>query len=251
MDRYQAGPNDGLSLSALADPIRRQLYDYVASQDNPVRRDDAAEAAGVSRTLAAYHLDRLAEAGLLSVNYARPDGQGGPGAGRPAKIYQRTQDEVSVTIPPRTYDLLAELLANATASDRSGEVRTALMAAAEEEGRKAAEEGAGLLAALRQRGYEPIITSYGDIELRNCPFHQVAQRHAQLVCDLNLALLRGTLAGCGETPDQAKLAPRAGRCCVTIHHPAASDSDHLAASAAKASHSPPQDRLARLREHEQ
>lgn len=218
MGKSQDEQPDSLSgLSALTDPVRRQLYEHVAAQDRPVRRDDAAEAAGVSRTLAAYHLDRLAEAGLLVTSYARPEGQGGPGAGRPAKLYQRARDEVSVTIPPRTYALVAQLLADAVASDQPGEVRTAVMAAAESEGRKAAGEDAGLLEALEQRGYEPVVTGDGDVGLRNCPFHQLAQRHVQLVCGLNHALLRGVLAGRGEDPDRAELAPRAGRCCVIIH----------------------------------
>jgi predicted ArsR family transcriptional regulator len=221
VDEHWAGPNALFSLSALADPVRRQLYEYVASQGSPVRRDDAAEAAGVSRTLAAYHLDRLAEAGLLAISYARPEGQGGPGAGRPAKLYRRMQDEVSVTVPPRSYGLLAQLFADAVASDESGDVRVALMAAAETEGRTAAGEGADLLEALIRRGYEPVVTDDGHVGLRNCPFHQLAQRHAELVCGLNHALLRGVLAGCGGNPDRAELAPRPGRCCVTIH-PAAS-----------------------------
>lgn len=211
-------PDDAVSLSALADPVRRQLYEYVASQDHPVRRDDAADAAGVSRTLAAYHLDRLVDTGLLATSYARREGRTGPGAGRPAKLYQRVQDEVSLTLPPRTYRLLARLLADAVADDESGGSRTALMAVAEDEGRQAGQEGAGdLLQTVRRRGYEPAVTHDGDIDLRNCPFHQLAQRHLELVCGLNYALLRGLLAGCGQDPDRAELVPRPGRCCVTIH----------------------------------
>lgn len=87
-------------LSALADPVRRGLYEFVAAQDEPVRRD-AAAAVDISRTLAAYHLDRLVEAGLRSTSYGRPAGQGGPGAGRPAKLYRAARDEVSVSLPPR------------------------------------------------------------------------------------------------------------------------------------------------------
>ncbi len=228
METSRAEPSDLFSLSTLADPVRRQLYEYVAAQDCPVRRDGAAEAAGVSRTLAAYHLDRLAEAGLLATSYARPDGQTGPGAGRPAKLYQRVQDEVSVSVPPRTYGLLAQLLADAVAGDESGGVRSALMAAAENEGRRADEAGTDLLKALRRRGYEPTVTDDGHVDLRNCPFHKLAQRHVELVCGLNQALLRGVLVGCGQNPDRAELAPRTGRCCVTIR-PASRDgaNDHV------------------------
>lgn len=216
------GSAETSALSALADPVRRRLYEFVASQDGPVRRDDAADAAGVSRTLAAYHLDRLAEADLLAVGYARPDGRTGPGAGRPAKLYQRVQDEVSLTVPPRDYGLLAALLADAVAGDDSGSVRSALLAAANDEGRRAGADGAGIPETLRRRGYEPAVTGDGEIELRNCPFHSLAQRHVDLVCGLNHALLRGVLAGCGQNPDCAHLEPRAGRCCVTIG-PAPSD----------------------------
>lgn len=208
-------PDAMAGLSALADPVRRRLYEYVAGQNSPVRRDNAADAAGVSRTLAAYHLDRLAEAGLLSTSYARPDGQSGPGAGRPAKLYQRTDEELSVSVPPRSYDVLAGVLADAVAGDESGAVRDALLAAAAEEGRKATRDGEDLLVTLRRRGYEPEVVD-GEIDLRNCPFHQLAQRHVELVCGLNHALLRGLLSARGENPDCARLEPRPGHCCVVI-----------------------------------
>lgn len=214
----QAEPNEAFTLLAeLAEPVRRRLYDFVVGQDAPVRRDEAADAAGISRTLAAYHLDRLADAGLLATSYARPPGQTGPGAGRPAKLYRRAQDEVSVTVPPRTYEVLAALLADAVADEGSEATRSALMTAAENEGRRAGTEGADLIETLRRRGYEPGVTGDGDLDLRNCPFHQLAQRHVELVCGLNHALLRGILNGCRQNPDRAELVPRPDRCCVTIH----------------------------------
>ena len=76
-------------LSHLDDPLRRQLYEYVTECDGPVSREQAAAAASIGRTLAAYHLDKLADAGLLTISYQRPAGRGGPGAGRPAKLYTR------------------------------------------------------------------------------------------------------------------------------------------------------------------
>lgn len=217
-----AEANEAVTLAELAEPVRRRLYEFVASQDKPARRDEAADAVGISRTLAAYHLDRLAHAGLLATSYARPAGQTGPGSGRPAKLYRRVQTEVSVTVPPRDYSLLAHLLADAVAGDQSGTARSALMTAAEDEGRRAGAESGDLTEILRRRGYEPVPTQAGDLELRNCPFHQLAQRHVELVCGLNHALLRGLLTGHGQNADRAELAPRADRCCVTIH-PARND----------------------------
>lgn len=205
-------------LSSLDDPVRQRLYQYIASCDDPVARDDAAVAAGISRTLAAYHLDKLAEAGILSVSYARPAGRSGPGAGRPAKRYARTRDELSVSVPPRNYRLLADLLVTAIVADRDGSVRAAVWSAARRAGRAGAFEH-GILEALREHGYEPAVTDNGDLELRNCPFEQLARQHTEAVCGLNLQLIQGMLEGIDEPPERAELTPCERRCCVTVRAP--------------------------------
>ena len=92
-DRQVAG------IAALGDPLRRALYRYVVSRPGPVNRDQVAEGAGVARHVAKFHLDKLADEGLLAVEYARPAGRGGPGAGRPAKLYRRAAGEVAVSLP--------------------------------------------------------------------------------------------------------------------------------------------------------
>lgn len=215
---------DGLSgLTALADPARRRLYEIVAASDDPVTRDEAASAAGISRTLAAYHLDRLVEAGLCAASYARPEGVGGPGAGRPAKRYSRVQQERIVSVPPRNYELLADLLASALDEDGDGAVQRALLRAAAAEGRAVSSAHEDLLAVLRARGYEPALLPDGDIDLRNCPFHRLSSTHTELVCGLNHAMLGGVLEGRGEDPARAELCPREGRCCVVIRAPKTAD----------------------------
>ena len=95
----------------LDDPVRRKLYDYVIGQGREVSRSEAAEAAGIQRTLAAFHLDRLVETGLLDATFRRPAGRAGPGAGRPAKLYRRGAGEYQVSVPPRSDRQAAELLA--------------------------------------------------------------------------------------------------------------------------------------------
>jgi predicted ArsR family transcriptional regulator len=206
------------ALSALGDPTRRRAYHYVSAQARRVGRDEVATALGIGRTLAAYHLDRLAKEGLLSVAYARRSGRTGPGAGRPAKLYERSDHELAVSVPPRDYGLAARLLAHAAAQDEQGGTRSALRDAAESHGREiaaTATDPRDLDRLLRERGYEPYEDDAGVVRLRNCPFHAVAQSHPEVVCDMNLALLGALVAGL-EGKAQAVLEPGAGRCCVAI-----------------------------------
>lgn len=204
-------------LGALDDPVRRRLYEYVAAQHAPVGRNDAAAATGTSRTLAAYHLDRLAEAGLLDVGYARRNGRTGPGAGRPAKMYSRSTDEVTVSVPPRNYRLLARMLASAASADSSGVVLDALTETAREEGISTGERSGDVLDSLQAAGYEPGTGDDGTITLNNCPFHQIAEQAPGFVCAMNHALIQGILVGSEDDPGRAELAPCPGRCCVVIH----------------------------------
>ena len=124
------GGPDLASLSSLDDPVRRRLYELVTRHTEPVGRDEAAAAAGIGRALAVYHLDKLVESGLLTASYQRPAGRSGPGAGRPAKLYARSDREFAVTVPPREYELAARLLAQVVESDASGRSRAALLEAA-------------------------------------------------------------------------------------------------------------------------
>ncbi|MBB6118380.1 helix-turn-helix transcriptional regulator [Nocardiopsis algeriensis] len=199
---------------ALADPLRRRLYEYVADSGGEVSRGEAAEALGIRRTLAAHHLDRLEEAGLLEVERRRVNGREGPGAGRPAKLYRRAGHQLSLHLPPREYELAAHVLAEAV--ERHG-AEEAVHAAAREEGRRlGAGSGAGSVEELlRERGYEPEEAG-DDVRMRNCPFHTLARAFPPLACGLNLELLRGMLEGLGEDGDRARMAPRTEGCCVAV-----------------------------------
>ena len=135
-------------IGALADPLRRDLYLYVCAQDHPVARDEAAEALDVPLHKAKFHLDRLADDGLLDVEFARLTGRSGPGAGRPSKLYRRAAREIAVSLPEREYELAGRLMAEAIAeSGRSGTpVLEALRQVAAEQGRTL---GQAALAAAR------------------------------------------------------------------------------------------------------
>ncbi|OBH01825.1 ArsR family transcriptional regulator [Mycobacterium sp. E136] len=213
-----ADPSSLTALTSLDDPIRRRLHEFVVERDEPVSREAAAAAAGIGRTLAAYHLDKLAEAGLLAVSYQRPAGRGGPGAGRPAKLYTRSAEEIVVSVPPRDYLLLARLLVTSIEQDAAGTVRSALNTAARETGRQAAVDAGGdVVTALRDCGYLPQADADGCVTLRNCPFHSVAKDHLEVVCGLNLQLVEGVLDGSATPGARAELSPSQGRCCVLVH----------------------------------
>jgi len=209
-------------IAVLADPVRRKLYDYVTEQPHGISRSEAAQAVGIQRTLAAFHLDRLAEAGLVDVTFRRPAGRSGPGAGRPAKLYRRAATEYQVSMPPRDYRGAAELLADVV--DMTGAepqlqrtARNRGAAAGRAVRRQASEvpEAELVTGALSAQGYQPYRDG-ADIRLRNCPFHVLASRHPPLICGMNLALVEGLLAGASVTALAAVLDPRPLDCCVVL-----------------------------------
>src|SRR5688500_14680126 len=177
------------TVAALAEPSRRRLYDHVVRQPAPVSRDEAAGAVALPRATVAFHLDRLVADGLLDVVYERRTGRTGPGAGRPAKLYRRSDCSVEVSLPPRSYDLAGDLLAAALVeADASGRPpREVLDRRAYERGRElgAASSSAGdgraaALQVLEANGFEPRVDD-GGITLANCPFHVLARSHTDLV----------------------------------------------------------------------
>jgi predicted ArsR family transcriptional regulator len=209
-------------IAVLGDPVRRSLYDYVAAQDHEVSRGEAAAATGVQRPLAAFHLDRLAEAGLVEVTFRRMTARSGPGAGRPAKLYRRAAAEHQVSVPPRDYRGAADLLAGVV--DMIGgepELQRAARSRGAAAGRAALRDTteAGrhdrLTGALSEQGYQPYPDG-PDIRLRNCPFLALASRYPPLICGMNLALLEGLLEGAAMTGLAARLDPRPDECCVAV-----------------------------------
>lgn len=127
------------AIGALADPIRRRLYNYVSQQRDAVSREEAAEALSLPLTKTKFHLERLTKEGLLDVEYRRMSGRQGPGAGRPSKLYRRAEAEISVSLPERRYDLMGDILAGAVMRNQQGEsLQPAIEAVAYEKGELAA-----------------------------------------------------------------------------------------------------------------
>jgi predicted ArsR family transcriptional regulator len=222
-------------VAALADPVRRGLYLHVSGQPEPVSRDQAAAALGVPRHTAKFHLDKLVEAGLLDRAFQRTSGRSGPGAGRPTKVYRRSDRQVSVTLPERRYELAAGLLARAVddAMRTSAPVEDTLHAAATAEGARLAHQTTAppnrdsdanpdadwtvttACAILADHGYEPR-RGERSVTLANCPFDALARDHTRLVCGMNLAMLTEFGHQLGNGSLTARLDPNADRCCVVF-----------------------------------
>jgi len=217
------------SLSLLNDPVRRSLFLLTRSHAEPVSRDQASAELNISRWLAAFHLDKLAEAGLLEVSYHRTSGRTGPGAGRPAKFYAPAKKRLALALPPRNYELLARLQ-TALLKDVGRDRTRAAEAGAKAFGRVLGSQARARLdarAGRRRRmealtrelegfGYEPIAERSGALRLHNCPFVDLAQENTELVCGMNLGLLTGLLAGLEISDLEARPDPRDNMCCVAF-----------------------------------
>jgi predicted ArsR family transcriptional regulator len=223
------------AVAALNDELRSRMYEFIRRSPAPVTRDETARSVGISRKLAAFHLDKLVAVGLLSAGYARPADR--RRVGRAPKVYQPADLDVQVSIPQREHGLLAGILLDAVRSQRPGETgQSAALRVAGERGRDLGEAERDRLKpgrlgteraltcarqALEARGFEPDRVSPTLVRLRNCPFQPLAGQDPDLVCGINRAFLAGLMDGLGAATVMATLASRPGGCCVELGTPAA------------------------------
>lgn len=215
------------AIAALDDDVRRALYVYVRGAGMPVTREAAAAAVGISRTLAAFHLDKLVDLGLLRSEFGSRTGRR---VGRAPRTYEPADADIAVQIPERAPELLAGILIEAIREQQSGADSAAAALrvayargtavgaqarAATRGGRLGTERATALTrTVLTDQGFEPYPEGAA-VRLRNCPFHPLAARDPEFVCGLNREYLRGVLDGMGAGDRIcAELAPRAGQCCV-------------------------------------
>jgi predicted ArsR family transcriptional regulator len=221
---------DAAGIGALSDPLRRRLYLFVCAQPDPVSRELAADALDLAPHQVKFHLDRLERDGLLDSFYARVSGRSGPGAGRPAKLYRRTDREIAVSLPERQYQLAGRLMADAIAdsTDTGTPVIEALHRLAHAYGRRLGDTAVGdhlprtvsaalelAVRTLASNGYEPRDLN-GRIVMANCPFHALARAQTELVCQMNHALISGLAGALGPHGPIVELDPAPERCCVVL-----------------------------------
>lgn len=227
------------AIAVLDDETRLGMYTFIRAAGRPVTRDEAATAVGISRKLAAFHLDKLVDAGLLQADY-RPVTRIRK-VGRTPKVYQPVEVDIRVSIPPRRPDLLADILLDAVLASNSdddkdrgagdGQARDAALRAARQHGhrigaaereqarlgRLGAERALTVTAAVLDRhGFEPARRSSTCLRLSTCPFHPLASRAPDIVCGINHAFLAGLLDGLNAATVEAVLDPHADECCVEL-----------------------------------
>jgi predicted ArsR family transcriptional regulator len=218
------------AVAALDDDLRSGMYGFIRRARRPVTRDEAAASVGISRKLAAFHLDKLVEAGVLRAGYQAVGGV--RKVGRTPKVYEPVEADILVSIPQRHHDVLAGILVDAVlteADDEDARASTLRVArthgeeigSAEREqarpGRLGAERALTLTSGVLERyGFEPDREIPTRVRLRNCPFHPLACRAPDLVCGINQAFCSGVLAGLDATTVEAVLDPRVGECCVEL-----------------------------------
>jgi predicted ArsR family transcriptional regulator len=219
---------DAETIASLREPTRRDLYEFAVRQPTPISRDQAAEALGLTRAVAGFHLDRLVEAGLLMAHYRRLSGRRGPGAGRPAKLYRRSRRQVEISLPQRDHGLLASLLAAAMAGparDRSAakaahDFGRSLGSRARRRLRSRIAGGPRLVACvqdvLETIGFEPYRAQSGELRARNCPFDPLSKRFTTIVCGTGQALVGGVIEGVGADHLGVTREEHPDRCCVVV-----------------------------------
>lgn len=237
--RYPRAVDDERALGVLGlltDDIRRRLYQFVRRSEQSVTREEAAKEISISAKLAAFHLDKLVQGGLLDSDFDTPVGSRRR-VGHAPKRYRASSLQVMLSLPQRRYDLVGEILIGAFSNTHPDDPpAAAARQVAFERGRQIGTDrrqqlGRGRLGAertvgesrglLEELGFEPADDAAGGLVLRNCPFHALAKRDPQLVCALNASFIDGILRGLGNSTVSAELVPQEGMCCVRVcqHHP--------------------------------
>jgi predicted ArsR family transcriptional regulator len=220
--------DDLAAVAMLTEPARGRLYAYVRDRHEPVGREEAARAVGISVKLAAFHLDRMVRAGMLDVEHRRLSGRAGPGAGRPAKLYRISKRRFAVTVPQTGYPLAASILAAAlTEAEAGANPAVAVRRVAREVGerlgdeiREAVRDGDARVVAITRRlaelGFQPQWLDSGEMVLRNCIFAELAESHRDLICGMAGALVEGLLAGADARSLRAEGGVAQLGCCVRV-----------------------------------
>ena len=184
--------------SAKETPGRRHdVLRVLKAAHSPMSIATIADALHVHPNTVRFHLDTLVSTG--QVEQVAPDRKG---PGRPALLFCATQR--MDPNGPRHYQLLAEILATDLAGDQDAGARAVAAghawalrlnpSAPTTAGELGAEESIEhLVGLLDELGFAPERRGDEQVELRHCPFLELAESQQAVICSIHLGLMRGAL----------------------------------------------------------
>ena len=197
--------------AVLADPTRFNIYQYfLAAPDLDATVQSVAQQFSLHPNVARLHLNRLRDVGLL-VATSEKSGRGG----RPGLSYRLSDTSVSLSFPPRDFQLLARLALEALSSF-GAEGLESLARAGRDYGTRVARETleerplpypppplpeilAAAGRAVAARGWEvkftPAEVSGFRVSVSHCSFRELAKQHPRAVCAVCQGVLDGMVAG--------------------------------------------------------
>ena len=199
--------------TALADPTRREIMEHVIHADSPLSVREVAEHFGLHSNAARLHLDKLVRGGLLRVMRRR-----GEHCGRPANLYDASDEDWEINLPPRRYKLLADVLARGVLGLEAG-ITPRIGQEAFMRGREEAIASSSALAYLpqgadpcdvaqawtqeiRRRGHKASLKAVNadraEVTFLTCPFGEFSRSYPGLVCEIHRRLEEGFLSLAGR-----------------------------------------------------
>lgn len=176
---------------------RDDVLRVLKTADSPMSIATIADTLDVHPNTVRFHLDTLISAGRVEqvASYRN-------GPGRPALMFRATQRMDPGG--PREYRLLAEILAVALAGDHDAAARATdagrewglqLEPAPPSTGEApdAEESIEHLVGFLDDLGFAPERRGDAQVELRHCPFLELAETQRAVICSIHLGLMRGAL----------------------------------------------------------
>ena len=202
--------------AVLADPTRYNIYQSILTAPHPVNAGEVAEQFGLHPNVARTHLNKLADIGLV-VAMAEKTGKGG----RPGYLYSPSGSAVSLTVPARDFQLLADLLVQSLALLGEG-AKEAIEQIGRTFGKRLGQEAATVTSAQQEELVRTcaealhrlgIMTHVAHAEdgswtlvLKTCGFKEVAAVHPEQVCSLCKAMVEGITQAVAEAQPQVTQA---------------------------------------------
>lgn len=191
-------------------PTRRAIL-VALLEDRAARTvDEVAALAGVHRTVAFGHLERLADTGLVTKELRRGR------QGKPAALYRAAGPALTAAIPQRQFAQLAQLLAETlgtlrdrgrTLAHRTGVRHGELVGGARAAGM------ADALAPLQQLGGGFEADDEHHVTSHNCVYLEACQSGSDVVCWLQAGLIEGALTAGGAAVAVRPAGPTAAGGC--------------------------------------